>query len=50
MRTLKEIGYKGNLTFEFVYGNLPNELIPGFLRQAYDTGCVLVRMFENEGV
>ena len=50
MRTMKEIGYSGNLTFEFVYGRMPDRLIPGFLNQAYDTGLVLMDMFEGKEV
>lgn len=50
MRTLKEIGYENSLTFEFVYGRFPDRLVPGFLKQAYDTGLVLADMFEGKEV
>lgn len=47
MPTLKEIGYKGSLTFELVYGNLPNEQISEYLSQLYKTGLLLNKMFEG---
>ncbi|MBQ8356777.1 MAG: sugar phosphate isomerase/epimerase [Clostridia bacterium] len=47
MATLKEIGYKGNLTFEFVYGNLPDEMVAEFLATAVHTGRILKKMFEE---
>jgi len=50
MQTMKEIEYSGNLTFEFVYGRLPDRLIPGFLKQAYDTGLALADLFEGKEV
>ena len=47
MPALKETGYDGSLTFELVYGNLPEEQVPEFLRQLYHTGEILSGMFEN---
>lgn len=47
MATLKEIGYKGNLTFEFVYGKLPEEMVEDFLRTATKTGRILKRYFDE---
>lgn len=48
MQTLAEIGYRGNLTYEFVYGRLPDRLIPAFLDYAHDTGEVLIDLFEGK--
>ena len=50
MRTLKEIGYTGNLTFEFVYGSRPAALLGDFLHTAWHTGCYLHRLFEEHTV
>ncbi len=47
MATLKEIGYKGNLTYELVYGKWPDAMVPEFLKLAADTGKVLLGMFET---
>lgn len=47
MATLKEIGYKGNLTYELVYGKWPESMVAEFLRVAADTGKILIGMFEN---
>ena len=48
MQTLKEIGYKGDLTFEMVYGNLTNEGVMPFMKNLYATGETLVKLFEGE--
>lgn len=45
MKVLREIGYTGNLTFEFVYGIRPDSLVPDFLHTAYQTGQLLADMF-----
>ncbi|MBQ8340752.1 MAG: sugar phosphate isomerase/epimerase [Clostridia bacterium] len=47
MATLKEIGYKGNLTFEFVYGNLPDQMVADFLHTARKIGGMLKQMFDE---
>ena len=47
MATLKEIGYKGNLTYELVYGKWPEALVAEFLKVAADTGKMLIKMFEE---
>ena len=47
MATLKEIGYTGNLTFEFVYGQLPECMVADFLHTAVKTGQMLKELFEN---
>lgn len=48
MRTLREIGYRGVLTYEFVYGRYPEHLLADFLRQAYRTGEYLIGLYEND--
>jgi len=48
MRTMKEIGYKGNLTYEFVYGCRPACLIEDFAAMAYKTGMYLKNIFDEE--
>ena len=47
MASLKEIGYQGNLTFEFVYGKLPDCMVADFLATAGKTGRLLIEMFEK---
>ena len=47
MATLKEIGYKGNLTFEFVYGRLPEPMVADFLATAVKTGRILMELFDR---
>ncbi len=38
MRILAEAGYQGKLTYEFVYGQIPEELMPASLRLAHQVG------------
>ena len=38
MQTLHEIGYAGDLSFEFVYDRLPKALAPDYLKLLYRTG------------
>ena len=45
MAMLKKVGYSGKLSFEFAYGNIPDELISGYLKAVYDTGIYLKNMF-----
>ena len=47
MKTMKEIGYKGNLTYEFVYGKLPESMVADFLATAVKTGRILIDMFNE---
>ena len=47
MALFQEIGYKGDLTFEFVYGKLPDCMVEDFLHTAAKTGRMLIDMFEN---
>jgi sugar phosphate isomerase/epimerase len=48
MATLREIGYTGNLTFEFVYGKLPEIMVEDFLATTAKTGRILQEMFTAE--
>ena len=43
METLKEISYRGDLSFEFVYDHLPKALAPDYLKLLYRTGEYLLR-------
>ena len=47
MATMKEIGYKGNLTLELVYGKWPESMVEDFLHVAAKSGKLLIEMFEN---
>ena len=47
MKTLKAIGYRGNLTYEFVYGCRPACLLEDFAATAYKTGIHLKSIFDN---
>ena len=47
MKTLKEIGYNGALTFEMVYGCVPDELIPDYAAWCRKVGEYLISIFEN---
>ena len=44
MSTFKKIGYSGEFTFEFVYGNIPDALIEDYIAIFYKTGKYLVEM------
>ena len=46
MATLKEIGYKGDLSFEFVYDRLPKALALDFLKLIYRSGEYLLSQTE----
>ncbi len=48
MRTLKEGGYKGKLSFELVYGCFPDTLVPKALSFAYAVGERLNGLAEDE--
>ncbi len=47
MPAFGDIGYEGDLTFELVYGCLPDEQVPPFLSQLHRTGEILVGMIEK---
>ena len=47
MRTLKEVGYRGNLTFEIGYSNFDNRLVASFMENLYKTGEILLEMTED---
>ena len=44
MAQLKNVGYKGNLNFEFVYGAIPESLMEGYLKSFYDSAVILKNM------
>ena len=44
IKYLKETGYKGNFTFEMVYGCLPDEFIQKYMNLFCQTGKYLVNM------
>jgi len=46
MHTMKEIGYRGNLTFEIGYSTFDNRLIDNFVEQLYATGRILAEMLQ----
>ncbi len=47
MAAMREFGYKGNLTFEMVYGTFPDELLPEFLTNLIHTGEHLLGLFNG---
>ena len=44
MKTMKEIGYSGNLTFELGYSTLEERLVGSFMDNLYQTACILKEM------
>ncbi|MBQ7821621.1 MAG: sugar phosphate isomerase/epimerase [Clostridia bacterium] len=44
MKALKDIGYKGDFTYEFVYNNYPDEFFMDFMRLAYRAGEYLLSL------
>ena len=47
MKTMKEIGYQGNLTFELGYSTLEDRLVPAFMESLYKTAGILSEMMER---
>ena len=47
MKTLADIGYAGDLTFELNYLNLPGELAVDFMKYVRKTGKYLISQFEE---
>lgn len=47
MKTLKEIGYNGHLTFEAVYGCMPDCLVMDYLKLWHKVGRYLADLFEK---
>ena len=47
LAVLKAAGYAGDLSFEFVYGEIPDALVPSWMKHVYQTGEKLVDMFKN---
>lgn len=41
MAYLKEVGYNGTFTYEFVYGCIPDELLPDYIKLSYKTAQFL---------
>ena len=44
---MREIGYGGKLSFEFVYGRFPEKLLPVWLNSVYAVGEYMIGLFEN---
>ena len=44
MRAVKDIGYRGDLTFEIGYSNLDNRLVANFMQTLHRTGEILLEM------
>lgn len=42
IKYMKEMDYKGKFTFEMVYGCIPDELLPRYMKLFYDTGMYLI--------
>ncbi len=48
MKTLREIGYRGELNFELQYGGLPEEIWPLEMKILQATGDYLIELFEGK--
>ena len=48
MPALKDVGYQGSLSLEMVYGCMHPELMEGWVKQLYQTGEILARMFDGQ--
>ena len=42
MSTLKGIGYNGSFTLELVYGCIPDELLPDYIKLFHKTGMYML--------
>jgi len=47
MTALRAVGYTGTLSFEFAYGNLPDALLPMWLKGVYQTGEYMVGLYNG---
>ena len=47
MHAMKEIGYRGNLTFEIGYSNQEKRLVANFMETLYKTGEILMEMMDQ---
>jgi len=47
MACMREIGYQGKLSFEFVYGRLPEKLLPMWLDSVHKVGQYMIGLFEG---
>ena len=45
---LKEMGYRGKLSFEFAYGTLPDKLLPVWLNTVYSTGEYMISIYNGK--
>ena len=43
---LREVNYQGKFTYEFVYGRIPDALLPMYLKTAYQTAAYLIGVKE----
>ena len=50
MGALRTIGYTGTLSMEFAYGNLPDVLLPMWLKGVYETGKYMVGLYERSTI
>ena len=48
MRCLKDIGYQGKLSYEFVYGNIPDDMVPTWMKLLGEVGSKLIGIFDAE--
>jgi sugar phosphate isomerase/epimerase len=44
MQILKDLNYKGDFTFEFVYDRIPDELLVDYMKLIYKTGEYLINL------
>lgn len=47
MACMRETGYQGKLSFEFVYGRLPEKLLPMWLESVHKVGQYMIGLFEG---
>jgi hypothetical protein len=47
MKALKDIDYRGNLTFELGYSTLEDRLVPSFMQNLYETAVILEGMMDR---
>ena len=48
LSVLKDAGYGGKLSFEFVYGEMPDALLPEWMAYVYSTGKYMSEIFEGK--
>ena len=47
LKTLKAVGYQGDLTLELVYGCMPEDLLPDYLKLCHKVGSYMVNVFDK---